>query len=52
MSKKQIQPDNVPAPGGSYSHGIVVGDWAKRNCRYSSIGTTTATTWPPRWITS
>jgi 2-iminobutanoate/2-iminopropanoate deaminase len=27
MSKKQIQPDNVPAPGGSYSHGIVVGDF-------------------------
>jgi 2-iminobutanoate/2-iminopropanoate deaminase len=27
MGKKQIQPKNVPAPGGSYSHGIVVGDF-------------------------
>ncbi|HXA58617.1 MAG TPA: Rid family hydrolase [Streptosporangiaceae bacterium] len=27
MTKKQIQPDNVPAPGGTYSLGIVVGDF-------------------------
>ncbi|MCO5993470.1 RidA family protein [Actinoallomurus rhizosphaericola] len=26
-SKKRVQPENVPAPGGTYSHGIVVGDF-------------------------